>query len=103
MIQYKERVKEFFTQHMIEKPILPETLKRIFDSEKPMVMKSDFDPSVGGQYRLRLMKSLFTTATAKSDVSVRVAPIDGKYLFQNIIIIRHKEFTVCHSYRSINY
>lgn len=99
--KYKKESLSFKKDMLLEKDISQDSLVKIFESNKPVVIKFNFDEI--GTYRFRLMKSLFRTCTTKNEVSIKVIPIDAKELFQNILLIRHKNFLVCASYRSINY
>jgi len=84
-----------------EKELSAEVLDRILAAEKPVVMGFEFGGNIG-TYKIRLMKSLFKTATAKSPVDLKVVPCDDG-IFYNIISVKNKNFYTCNVYRVINY
>lgn len=87
-------------EYVSEKKIDPEIYKKIMNSGRPTVFKfrDDDDNEI---FKIRLMKSLFKTASTTSNVNIKL--LKNKEFYYILLNIINKEFHTVIIYKAINY
>jgi hypothetical protein len=96
---------EEIINHMIESNKVFETelehevFEKIFTAEKPMLMDINLGHT---NYKLRLMKSIFKTSTAKSEAGIKIYDdCDNNLIYYLVTYIHNKGFITCNIYKTV--
>lgn len=99
--KYIEESLSFTTDNVKSMEFDNNIMKDIMSSNRPKLVKFDFGDI--GVYEIRLMKSRFPGYNAKTIVTeIKVRPVIND-VFQNIIVIRQKDVTICSVSKGVMY